>query len=280
MRYRLGRRLDIEQLEQRCMLSATVFEHNDIGYFLDQSDPGFSRYDIQNEQWISPIDLADATGLPTAAHIDDDGFYVAYGKTVYRYQPDGSGQTHVINAQNDVRRIHTDDNLLFVNHTAGSYTRVISVDKDTNTVIDTIDDYLDTIYGSSISTPENRIFGRTRGSSPSDITYVSYDDQGNFLANPDSPYHGDYPGATETWVFDDGAKVVDSSGSIYSTSLTYLNSFQSGVDDIDFFGGEIPIVLQDGVVTAYSIGILPTGSKTLVIPATDIFVNDTRAFHD
>lgn len=274
MRYRMPGRLGLERLEQRHMLSATVFEHNDIGYFLNQSDPGFSRYDIQNEQWLSPIDLTDATGLPTAAHVDDDGIYVAYGATVYRYQLDGTGQTHVINAQYDVQRIHTDGNLLFVNHTAGHYTRVISIDKNNNTVIDTIDDYLDTIYGSSISTSENRIFGRTRGSSPSDITYVSYDDQGHFLSNPDSPYHGDYPGATEAWVFDDGARVVDSSGTIYSTSLTYLNSFQSGVTDIDFVGGEIPIVLHGGEVTAYSMGILPTGSKTLAVPATDIFVND------
>jgi len=257
------------------MLSATVLENNDIGYFLNQSDPGFSRYDIENEQWLTPIDLADASGLPTAAHVDDDGFYVAYGKTVYRYQLDGTGQTHIINAQSNVQRLHTDGNLLFLNHSSGLYARVISVDKLTNTVIDTIDSYIDSIYGSSISTSENRIFGRTSGISPSDIAYVSYDDSGNFLANVDSPYHGDYPGGSETWVFDDGSKVVDNSGTIYSTSLTYLNSFQSSVDDIAFVGGEIPVVLQGNTITAYTAGILPTGSKNLSSSASDIFVNDT-----
>ncbi|TWT87127.1 Chitinase A precursor [Pseudobythopirellula maris] len=267
----------IEHLERRELLSATVFEHDGIAYFLDQSDPGFARYDIASEQWIAPIDLTSASGLPTAAHADDEGLYVAYGKSVYRYGLDGSDQTPVINTQYDVRRIHTDGDLLFVNHSTGLYARVVSLDKATNTVIDTMDSYIDSIYGSSIDTESNRIFGRTSGVSPSDITYVSYSDSGDLLANAGSPYHGDYPGASQTWVFDDQSKVVDSSGTIYTTALQYANSFGSSVTDIDFVGGQVPIVLSGSTLTAYSAGILPTGSASVGGSPSDLFVNDTSA---
>lgn len=259
------------------MLSATVFEHDGIAYFLNQSDPGFARYDIAAEEWLAPIDLAGASGFATVGHADDDGLYVAYGKSVYRYALDGTGQTAVMSAANDVQRLHTDGNLLFVNHSTSLYARVISVSKTTNTILDTADFYVHSIHGSSIDTVSNRIFGRTQGVSPSDIVYVSYNDQGEILSEVDSPYHGDYPGGSQTWVFDDGSKVVDSSGTIYTTTLQYANSFGSPVTDIDFVGGQVPIVLSGSKLTAYSAGILPTGSKTLDGPASDLFVNDNSA---
>lgn len=265
-----------QQLEQRHLLSATVFEHDNTAYFLDQADPGFARYDIVNEQWLGSIDLANATGLPTAAHVDDDGIYVAYGKSVYRYGLDGSGQTHLINTTHDIQRLHSDGDLLFVNHSGSLYARFLSIDKSTNTVVGNFQNYVDSVIGSAILPAENRIVGRSLGVSPSDITYAAYNDAGQFIGGGDSPYHGDYAGASEVWAFDDGSRVVDSSGTIYSPSLTYLGSFQSAVDDIDFVGGEVPIVLDDGVVTAYTAAMLPTGSKSLVAAATDIFVNDTN----
>ncbi|WP_442483675.1 PKD domain-containing protein [Aeoliella sp. SH292] len=267
----------IELLESRCVLSATVFEHENVAYFLNQSDPGFARYDIEAEQWLTPIDLTGATGQPTAAAVDDDGFYVAYGTSVYRYGLDGTGQTSLMSAQNPVQRLHSDGNLLFINHSSGLYARVISVNKATNSVIDTMDSYIDSIYGSSIDTESNRIFGRTSGISPSDIAYVSYTDAGDFVANVDSPYHGDFPGGNQTWVFDDGTKVVDNSGTIYTTALEYAGSFQTSITDIDFVGGQVPIVLAGSVLTAYTSGHLPTGSITLSSPQSHLFVNDDSA---
>lgn len=266
-----------EHLEPREVLSATVFEHDGIAYFLDQADPGFSRFDIAAEEWLAPIDLEGAAGLPTVAHGDDDGFYVAYGTSVYHYELDGTGQMPIISSQYAVQRLHTDGDLLFVNHSSGLYARVISVDKVSNSVIDTADYYVRSIHGSSIDTESNRIFGRSQGVSPSDISYVSYDDAGNFLGQVDSPYHGDYPGANQTWVFDDGSKVVDSSGTIYTTSLAYANSFQSGVTDIDFVGGEVPIVLSGSTLTSYTKGILPAGSVDVSGSPSDLFVNDESA---
>lgn len=259
------------------MLSTTVFEHEGIGYFLDQSDAGFDRYDIVEQRWMAPIDLVGISAAPTVSHVDDDGFYIAYGKSVYRYDLDGTNETHVINAEYNVESLHTDGDILFINHSTGLYARFISVSKATNTVIDTLESYVHSNHGSDIDTMSNRIFGRTTGVSPSDIVYTSYSDAGEFLSHNDSTYHGDYPGGSRVWVFDSGSKVVDSSGVIYSTALNYLGSFNSTVTDIDFVGGQVPIVLSGSEVTAYSQGLLPTGSTTVAGSPSDLFVNDENA---
>ncbi|MCA9073937.1 MAG: hypothetical protein KDA93_02805, partial [Planctomycetaceae bacterium] len=259
------------------MLSATVFEHNDIGYFVDDSEPTLHRYDIANEAWLSAIELEGGGGPPTVAHVDDDGIYVAYDKSVYRYSLDGTGPTHLLNAPDSVQAIHSDGNVLFLNHTSGHYARFISLNKTTNAIIDTFENYVESVHGSSISIDFNRIIGRSSGISPSDMTYVEYGDSGHFIMGGDSPYHGDYPGASRTWVFPNGSKVVDNSGTVYATnSLTQQNSFAGRIDDIDFHNESIPIVLRGDTLIAFSQTILPTGSHSLGYTPSEIFVNDTN----
>ncbi len=207
-----------------------------------------------------------ACGIPRRAdralQVDADGIYAAYGQTVYRYNLDGSQPTHLLNATDTVNAIHSDGRLLFLNHSSGYYARLISIDKTTNTIIDSFENYIDAVFGSSISVTANRIFGRNQGTSPSDITFAAYDDSGNFTDGGESPYHGDYPGASTTWVFPQGTKVIDDSGNIYATAdLTHLGALGSNVDDIAFAGNDVPVVLSGGALTAYSpSSFLPTGS--------------------
>lgn len=283
--------LGLEPLERRQLLAgdpitqasvaesqASHAESADIGYFLVEDDTRVERYDIAGESWLTSIDLPDIYGSATAVHVDADGLYVAYGKTVYRYNLDGSGQTHLLNTLNDVRSLHSDGNLLFINHSANNYARFVSIDKTTNTVLDTIDG-IDFIFvdGSSLAPEVNRIFGRSVSVSPADIVYVNYDDDGNLTRGGDSPHHGDYPDATQTWTFPDSDKVVDDSGNVYSTStLTWLNSFPSSIDDVDFLGSDIPIVLEGNTITSYTNALLPAGSHTLSNTPDEIYINDTH----
>jgi hypothetical protein len=266
----------MESLESRWLLSG-IDQVSGIGYLLSDNGAKFQRYDISNQQWLAPISLAGSTGGATASLVDSDGIYVAYDRSIIRYGLDGSGPTHLMNTNSTVHGIHSDGNLLFLNQTSGLYARFISINKNTNTIIDTMENYVDSVYGSSISTTANKIFGRSAGISPADITYAAYDDNGNFGAAGDSPYHGAYPSASRTWVFPLGTKVVDDSGGVYSTAnLTRLNSFGTMISDIAFLGSDVPIVLSGNTLTAYSSTILPAGSKTLAAPATEILVNSTN----
>src|SRR5439155_10853618 len=92
-----------------------------------------------------------------------------------------------------------------------------------------------------------------------------------------SPHHGDYPGANRVWVFPGDAKVVDDSGTVYSTgNLTFLNSFGGSINDLDFYGTDIPIVLRDSTLIAYSNSLLPVGSRSLSFTPRNIYVGGTN----
>ena len=266
----------VEALELRRLLSG-INQLAGIGYLPSDNGTKLQRYDIAAQQWLTPVTLANSPGGATATLVDGQGIYVAYGQSVVRYKLDGTAPTHLINAANPVQDIHSDGNVLFLNHSTGLYARFISISKQTNTIVDTVENYVDSVYGSSISPSANRIFGHRLGISPPDITYMGYDDAGNFTGGGDSPYHGDYSGASRTWVFPQGTKVVDDSGGVYAASnLTRLNSFNTAIDDVTFVGSDVPIVLRANTLTAYSATILPTGSKTLARPATQVLANGSN----
>ncbi|MEY2545364.1 MAG: hypothetical protein QOG48_481, partial [Verrucomicrobiota bacterium] len=94
----------------------------------------------------------------------------------------------------------------------------------------------------------------------------------------DSPYHGDYPNATRTFVFPNESKVADNGGIIYNaTDLTYVNSFAGSFTDLDF-SGDRSVVLRNNVLIGYSNTFLETGSYTLSGNPLRIFVNSDSVF--
>ena len=62
-----------------------------------------------------------------------------------------------------------------------------------------------------------------------------------------------------------------------SDLVIFLTDCSTGITDIDFVGGQVPIVLSGSTLTAYSAGILPTGSTTVAGSPSDLFVNDENA---
>src|SRR5262245_59334114 len=82
--------------------------HDGTAYFLFESSPRLERYSLESGQWLSPIGLPSVYGAPTAFHIDADGLYVAYGKSVKRYSQAGSSETHLLNTADSVHGIFSD----------------------------------------------------------------------------------------------------------------------------------------------------------------------------
>src|SRR5206468_6410274 len=228
-------------------------------------------------QWLEPINLPAVYGAASVFHVDAEGLYVAYGQAVKQYSLSGSNEVHLLNTVEPVQGIFSDGDILFVNHTSGLYARFTSLNKTNGAIVAQFENYVDSVYGAAIAPSINKIFGRSLGISPPDITYVSYNDDGTFLAGGDSPHHGDYPGANRVWVFPGDAKVVDDSGTVYSTgNLTFLNSFGGSINDLDFYGTDIPIVLRDSTLIAYSNSLLPVGSRSLSFTPRNIYVGGTN----
>lgn len=244
--------------------------------FLHDSPARIVRYDMTARQWMADIVLPTARGTASALHVDSEGIYVSYGASVYRYNSAGGAETFLVTTPQTVQAIHSDGNLLFINYSSGLYGRFISLNKTTNAQIATFEQYIDSVFGSAIAVSANKIFGRNQGVSPADISFVSYTDAGAFTAGGESPYNGAYPSAAKTWVFPNDAKVVDDSGTVYSTGdLTYAGSFSGTITDLTFYGVDVPIVLRSNQLISFTSSLLPAGSKTLAYAPFRIFTAST-----
>ena len=235
---------------------------DDIAYFLFLSPAKIERYDLESEAWLTPISLTHIADAPTAFTVDEAGIFIGFGRYVSRFNLDGSGQTHMHNTSENIRGLSVISNSLIINAATYSDRNLISVNKNTGAFIATSTNYFYRYSGLSVAPSIGKLFGRSIGVSPSDIHQIRVNADGTFGTASDSPYHGDYPGASKTFVFPDDSRVVDSSGTVYNTSdLTYSNSFAGAVDDISFYGN-LPIVLRDGTLIAYSNTLLESGRFT------------------
>ncbi|MEZ4619771.1 MAG: PKD domain-containing protein [Caldilineaceae bacterium] len=230
---------------------------DDTAYFLFAAPARIERYDLATASWLTPINLAET---PTAFAVDGDGIYVAFDRRVSRFSLTGSGEIHLENTAETITDLFTINEFLYINHSAYPYGKLTSVNKLTGITIDSKSYLYGMLNGFAVAPSIGKAFARNSGISPSDIVQVLLNADGTLGTLSDSPYHGDYPSATEAFLFPDESRVVDSAGIVYSTSdLTYRNSLAGAVDDIAFAGAQ-PIVLRDDMLVAYSDALLETGS--------------------
>lgn len=240
-----------------------------VAYFVTSSPNQVKRYDMQAGKWVNAIDLAEA---PTAFTADADGLYIAFGRRVSYFTLTGV-ETHLKNTPSNILGLLSDATRLFL------------VESNTISIIQKLDGiYLDSksffysMTGLSIAPSLNKIFGRSTGISPSDILSITVDNAGKLGSQVDSPYHGAYPNASQTYVFPGDARVADNSGIVYNTAnLTYNNSLGGAFTDMAFWNG-LPILLRGGKIIALSATFGETGQITPASAPSRIFVCGDKIF--
>jgi len=241
-----------------------------IAHFIFQSPARIERYDMNAETWRGDISLSDT---PTAFAVDTDGLYISFGRRTSRFNLDGTGETHLQNTNSDVTSLFTVNNFLYIHYS----NTLLSVNKLSGTLIDS-KDYWYGMQGIDVAPTIGKAFGRTVGISPSDIVQVILNSDGTLGNQNDSPYHGDFPSASQTFVFPGEARVADDSGIVYNTNdLTYNNSLAGSFDDLGFYV-DLPIVLRDGTLIAYSNTFLETGQYIPDEPPLKIYVKGENIF--
>lgn len=307
-RVRASRRtlsLQIESLEPRMLLASDLaIEFNNVGHLLTggnpyadpYSPPRVVRYDIENETWLAPITLPGTHGSPSALHVDADGIYVAYAEAgddpVYRYNSDGSGETHLFDAPRYVHHLHSDGDLLFGNYSGGypSGALLFSVDKTTNTVLHEGEYRLASVDldGSAIAGSMNRIFGVTDGSSDVEVMYIEYDEAGNLALGGISQHDKRYREPEErVWIYPDESKVIDASGTVLSTDdLSFLYNIPTTrneyydptelISDVVFDEDGNLIVLRGMQLDMLTVDGLSLGSHTLNYEPDELLLNENN----
>jgi len=247
-----------------------------VAYLLRKSPSQLMRYDLASEQWLTPLAFDE---IPTAFAVGEGNIFVAFDRKIERFDLQGANGVHVANTPDAVSGLFIDGGILLANRSNSLYALLSSYNIGSGTLIDTHEGYPHSLSGAAISSVNNRIYGRTSGISPADIDYVEYDDNGNFLGQHDSPYHGNYPGAGKVWTWNDGSKVVDDSGTIYlGADLTYAGTLPVEIADVAFHGIDVPIVLSGSEVVAYNQALLETGRASLTLAGRSLTVFGEKVF--
>lgn len=241
-----------------------------IAYFAFPSPLTVERYDMSAQVWLAPIAL---TGSPSAFTVDADGMYVAYATgQIARISHSG---VQTVLATQSAQHLAVAGNLLF----AVSGSQVRTLHKNTGAQLDD-SSFFYSMIGHSVAPQVSKLFGRSSGVSPSDIIYIQFTAGGMLTTQDDSPYHGDYPGANQTWVLPGGAHVADNAGIVYSTAdLTYVGSLGGTLDDLSAEGSDI-VVLRGNTLHRVSAPpvVLPQGELTLATTPEKIFLHGGNVF--
>ncbi len=229
----------------------------DVYYFAFNGPNRIERYDLAARAWLSAIPLEAAA---SALWADESGIFVAEQRALIRFALDGSGRAPIGNGESVILSIFTLGDVLVFGISGDAYS---SLNKTTGFALANFT-FRYGGSGYSVAPGLNRAFFRSTGISPSDIQYMEIGTDGKLVKGTDSPYHGSYPGASKTFVFPNGARVVDDSGTVYSTdSLSYTNSLGLPFSDLAFYGADIPIILRGNKLQAYTNTLLEEGSFTL-----------------
>lgn len=239
-------------------------ENEGVVYFLFEFPSRIERYSLIDETFSDPIPLSN---MPTAFAVDSEGLYVSFGDHISYLTLDGSTERHIHKTTSDINNLVTFKDFLYLQK-GNTFT---SINKFSGEIIDSRE-YFYSVEGISVSPKQQKIFARSTGVSPSDIIQIALNADGSLGKQVGSPYHGDYPGASKTYLFPDETRIADSAGITYmTTDLTYNNSLAGKVDDIAFYEN-IPIVLRGNTLSAHSNTLLKTGEYVLQKQPLSIYV--------
>lgn len=240
--------------------------NGDIAYFLFANPAKIERLNMTTGAWLNAISLPPG---PTSFTVAEDRIYVGFGTSVSAFPLDGSTETVLAQTVASISSVMEVGGKLYLAHNNGSKFSVVDATTGRPIASSSINYGLS---GLSIARTKNKFFGVTTGVSPSDILQVPINADGSLGASQDSPYHGDYPTGTRTYVMAGEGRVATNAGIIYSTGdLGYLGSLAGAFTDGDFSGSS-PVLLRDNTLIGLSASLLETGRKVLTGTPLRIFL--------
>jgi hypothetical protein len=236
------------------------------------------RYDLATKSWLPDIPLPRSGA--TAFTGDDLGNAVAYGTSIYLYNPAWSDERASGNVSEPVAHLFLDDSLLIAIHRSFGFgnSRISTFSRDSATIITTRQFSLTGFYAASHAPGLNRLYGRSYGSTSTQFSLANYTTAGTITSSSDVSNSTSNPSPSQSFVFPDERRFVDSNGIIYTTeTLLKSGSFGGPVTDIDW-NGDVPIVIRGTDLIAFRNTITEAGRVTIPAGAAKIAVTSSDAF--
>lgn len=221
----------------------------DVFLFESESN-SIIRYDISAGASKPRLELPDGHPQMTAACADDGGLLVAYGTSVYRYDLEGGNESLVFQAAAIVEHLLTDGNLLFISERKYNGIFLTCLDRNTLAKLDTWEDTSGTFAAPGISRSTNFLIFNHYGSSYH--TVISYGEDGTFNV-PALPSNTDSR-STGTWLWPDGSRYMDTTGTVRGTSHPYPvdGSINRAISRAVIVPGRGVVVISGDAVASYS----------------------------
>lgn len=242
-------------------------KYEDKAFFIHALAPRVEVYNLHEQDWETPIPL---TTIPSALKVDDTYLYIAYGKDLYRYLKDGTGETYIAKLSNNVKSIETDGDLLFVDY-SNNYINVECYDR---TTLDRIDAFTSTSYRWShpfeIETETNKLSARDVNGR---YVCLDYDSSGQMSAQTSSSYFPNNVGE-RLFQWPSSERLIGQSGYVFDTqNLMMIAQLEGDIDQVEFAEEVIPIIRTGSEIIAYSRSYRETGRVTLEQSRMSIFVH-------
>ena len=233
-----------------------IDQDDGVIYFTFAAPNKVVRYDMVSQSMLSDIPL---NNVPTAAEIQGNNLYVAYRRSAYAIDLDSQTPTFIANTGEDMTALHAVGNALYL---VQGFNRVMARNLSDYTLIEE-----KTVFyrgtGSVGSPAQSALYYRSDGTSPSDIVKIPLNADGTMGSDMDSPAHGDYPSASQLYLFPDESRVLDNQGILYfANDLTYAGSLAGAFDDMTFWQGDM-LVLRGNTVHQYNNAMLEVAQMGL-----------------
>jgi hypothetical protein len=225
-----------------------VNHSSDELYILDNGNNAVFRWDVESGDWQPGFGLISEASWMTwsASH---DRLYLGYsdGRITYFDTSTNNGvEEYLMALPQAVRGLLATGDYLFAADASGAWETHYSIDAD-GRIVDSVD-WRNTGAKYVWSAQTNRIYHFRDGTSPNDIEWTELSQTtGQFGADGDSPYHGDYPMVYPLRLSDDGSYLLTGAGHLYdATTLQQQNALSHSVVDAAWIAGRLFTLTNDG----------------------------------
>ena len=205
---------------------------------------------------------------------------MAHDRAVVRRSLGGANEQPVFNAPQGVNGLVGDSSLLFVFAPSTNESRVTSVRKSDRQPLETWTAYYSLSSGYSIAPIARRIYGVSTITSEFSTLELPYAADGSFGAlTARGSDTGSFVDEARTYVYPTEQSVLRHNGIVYATpGLNVRASLGGALDDVDFHGSDVVVVLRGEQLYAYANTLLESGTFRLAKAARAVAVHNDSVF--
>lgn len=229
-------------------------------YLLFSVPNKIERFDLINGAELEPISLSQE---PTAIAVRDGVAYVGFQRELRSINLDTLESQFIRNFPDRINDIEIIGDAIYVFTPTGYDGTTTILSLADNSLLGEFEQF---DSGRYFTAGSDAYYFRDTGVSPSDIHKQAVNVDGSLSESElESPYHGDYPGASHVWVSPDDSRVFDDSGTVYFTeALTFAGSLGGRFSAMTFVDGN-PVVARGNSLYLFTSHLLEAGSQETAI---------------